>query len=1064
MRFIADLHIHSHYSLATSKQLTPEWIDYWARLKGIGLVATGDFTHRKWTAELREKLVDAGNGLFMLNPAFQKTLPVTLPGNDAMPPRFVLSAEISSIYKKNGKVRKVHSLIYAPGFETIEKIQQSLANIGNIDSDGRPILGFDAADLLKLVKDIDPDVHFIPAHIWTPWFSVLGDKSGFNTIEECFGDLTSEITALETGLSTDVPLNWMCSFLDRFSLVSDSDAHSPDRLGRNANVFDCDFSYHQIFSALKNQDEKLFKGTIDLYPQEGKYHYDGHRKCNICWNPVETLRNRGICSVCGRPVVIGVANRIARISDRTDITERAVKMPFRYIIPLPELLGEITGTSENSKQTKELYVRLLQQLGCEFDILLWHPLGLIEQKAGTVLCEAIRRMRSGEVILHEGYDGEYGAIKVFSENENRYTDFHPQQHAAEMIAPWERPLLRFDLKEYHRLKSLHYELVAEEKKEHQKNGDNPLLTALNDEQRIAVTSGLNSILVIAGPGTGKTAVLTTRIAWLITMDKADPQKILALTFTQKAASEMKKRLAKIPGLQANDLPFTGTFHAFGLFLIKKWLGHTGRKTGFTIIDETEQELVCTGMPGVGKSQVKKILQAISLAKQNFLTPEEVKDVVFSDLFRWYENKLLKYNLFDFDDLIYVPYLSVKNSEAKAEELKTMTGHILVDEFQDLNPMQYLWLKQLINPQVNVFAIGDPDQSVYGFRGANPAFLKTFSDDYPGTSIYRLKTSYRCPERILKASGQVIGHDTANFLKGISKGVKISIVPHTTDQAEAGWIARTISELLGGLDFYRIDSATSPVEADSDINSLSDIAILCRTHSLMDFYAGYLRQKGIPVKMATDRKYVDDRDLKIIMDIFRYVQNNRPAFIRIKLMKWGINPENVPSDNAAGASQLLDKILQLVIPESVENPWVEQLKQVCQSNRFTVTELIEYIQTGGLTGLWEIQPEHINLLTLHASKGLEFKCVFIPACEDTLVPYRHFKGNTDMDEERRLLYVGMTRAEKRLFISHAFRRRYKGQEMQNQRSPFLDAIESELIETLRKQHKRTKDDPRQLSLF
>ena len=340
MKFIGDLHIHSHYSLATSKKLEPEYLEYWGRVKGIKVIGTGDFTHPGWIKELKEKLVPAEDGLFKLKDGYKIEQKGMLPKAPDSEIRFMLTAEISNIYKRGEKTRKIHNVVFAPNFDAVEKIQQSLINIGgNITSDGRPILGLDARDLLEIVMEASEDCFFVPAHIWTPWFSALGDKSGFNSIKECYRDLADHIYAVETGLSTDAPMHWMCSFLDDYTLISNSDAHSPQKLGRNANLFDTDLSYSSICQAIASGDPDKFLGTIDLYPQEGKYHYDGHRKCGIRWNPVETLKHNKICPKCGKPVTIGVMNRVVELSDRTDLEERPNRLPFHSIIPLKEILS-----------------------------------------------------------------------------------------------------------------------------------------------------------------------------------------------------------------------------------------------------------------------------------------------------------------------------------------------------------------------------------------------------------------------------------------------------------------------------------------------------------------------------------------------------------------------------------------------------------------------------------------------------------------------------------------------------------------------------------------------------
>jgi uncharacterized protein (TIGR00375 family) len=352
MRFIGDFHIHSHFSIATSKMLIPEYLEYWALLKGITVVGSGDFTHPGWLQELKLKLEPAEPGLFRLKDEFKLESAKTVHGWKRGV-RFLLTSEISNIYKKNGKVRKVHNLIFSPDFETVEKIQSSLSKLGNIHSDGRPILGLDSKDLLDIALSSSERILFIPAHVWTPWFSVLGAKSGFNSIEECFNDFTEQIHAVETGLSSDPNMNRMCGFLDRFTLISNSDAHSPEKLGREANLFDTELSYDAIVNAIKTGSPEHFLGTVEFFPQEGKYHYDGHRKCRICWNPLETLKNDETCTVCGKKVTVGVMNRVAQLADRDDLQERSGQAPFFSLIPLKELLSEIMGVGQGSKKVSK---------------------------------------------------------------------------------------------------------------------------------------------------------------------------------------------------------------------------------------------------------------------------------------------------------------------------------------------------------------------------------------------------------------------------------------------------------------------------------------------------------------------------------------------------------------------------------------------------------------------------------------------------------------------------------------------------------------------------------------
>lgn len=414
-RLIADLHLHSRFSRATSVDLTPERLDQWAGLKGIDLLGTGDCVHPGWLDELEAKLAPSADGFLRLKPELRLADAPRAAGTAAAT-AFVLTAEIANIYKRDGLVRKVHNLCVLPDFATARRVQARLGRSGNLRADGRPILGLDSRDLFEIVLEASPRSMLIPAHIWTPWFSVLGSKSGFDSIEECYGDLTGEIFAVETGLSSDPPMNRACSFLDRFRLVSFSDAHSPAKLGREATLFTIAPSYDALRAALRSGEG--FDGTIEFFPEEGKYHLDGHRACRIRWNPAETARHGAICPVCGKPVTIGVLHRIAELADRGNPAERPPPAPFRSLTPLSELLAEIMGRkSSASKKIRNEYLRLLGALGPELEILLWSELDAIRAAGGALLAEGVARLRRGEVRLESGYDGEFGRVGVFAPGE-----------------------------------------------------------------------------------------------------------------------------------------------------------------------------------------------------------------------------------------------------------------------------------------------------------------------------------------------------------------------------------------------------------------------------------------------------------------------------------------------------------------------------------------------------------------------------------------------------------------------------------------------------------------------
>ena len=411
MKMIADLHIHSRFSMATSKEGTPENLDFWARKKGISLIGTGDFTHPVWREELKERLVSEGNGLYRLKDAYVKEESRKFPGEGT---RFVVSGEISSIYKKNGKTRKVHNVILLPSLEAADAMAQRLEKIGNIHSDGRPILGLDSHDLLEMMLDVCPEGILIPAHIWTPHFSVLGAKSGFDSVEECFEELAPYIHALETGLSSDPAMNWRISKLDRYQLVSNSDAHSPSKLGREANLLDIDCSYEGLYRAI--QTGEGLEGTVEFFPEEGKYHFDGHRKCGVSLSPVEVERLGGICPVCGKKLTMGVDHRVEQLADRAEGFVKKDGKKYESLVPLPEVISACMGYSTASKKVQGCFEQMIQTLGTEFDILRNVPSEDIKSCAGERIAEGIENVRTGNVKRIPGYDGEYGKIELFDEN------------------------------------------------------------------------------------------------------------------------------------------------------------------------------------------------------------------------------------------------------------------------------------------------------------------------------------------------------------------------------------------------------------------------------------------------------------------------------------------------------------------------------------------------------------------------------------------------------------------------------------------------------------------------
>jgi uncharacterized protein (TIGR00375 family) len=419
MKFIADLHVHSRFSRATSRSLDLEHLYVYAQIKGISVVATGDITHPKWFEEISEKLEPAEPGLYRLKKNIEKKCDEKVPLSSRIEVRFMLNSEISCVYKKMGKTRKNHNLVFLPDMKVAEAFNRKLSRIGKIDSDGRPILGIDARSLLEMLLETSDQTFLVPAHIWTPWFSLLGSKSGFDSLKDCFDDLSCHVFAVETGLSSNPEMNWRVSFLDGLALMSNSDAHSPDKLGREANIFDTEMSYPAMKKALQNKDSKTFLGTYEFYPEEGKYYFDGHRNCSIRFSPEKTLRYGGICPVCGKPLTVGVLHRVEELCDRQAGEKPQNASPYYSRIPLKEIIAEIFKVGSNSQKVMRLYQHAIQVLGSELAILDSTSLSDIESAGIPMLKDAVKRMREGNIHIVPGYDGFFGKIQIFTENEKR---------------------------------------------------------------------------------------------------------------------------------------------------------------------------------------------------------------------------------------------------------------------------------------------------------------------------------------------------------------------------------------------------------------------------------------------------------------------------------------------------------------------------------------------------------------------------------------------------------------------------------------------------------------------
>ena len=414
MKIVADFHIHSRFSRATAHDITIKNLSQWMKKKGVNLLGTGDFTHPMWFKELKENLEPAEEGLYRLKGD----------NDEKNISRFILTTELSCIYSQGGKGRRIHLVILAPSLEVVQKINIALSWQGNLQSDGRPILGLSAIELVKLLFSVSPDIVVIPAHIWTPWFSLFGSMSGFDTVEECFGEWANKIFAIETGLSSDPQMNWRLSQLDNFSITSNSDSHSVPKIAREANVFNTELSYSKIIEAIKSgipanysKDSTQFLYTIEFYPEEGKYHYDGHRLCNVCLSPVEAKRINNICPKCHRPLTIGVMHRVEDLADRPVDYKPSNRPPFKKLVPLLEIIAEVMNSTVAAKKVQDEFERLINIFGDEISILTDISIKDIEAESDYKLAEAIKRVRENKLVISPGFDGEYGKVKIFADDE-----------------------------------------------------------------------------------------------------------------------------------------------------------------------------------------------------------------------------------------------------------------------------------------------------------------------------------------------------------------------------------------------------------------------------------------------------------------------------------------------------------------------------------------------------------------------------------------------------------------------------------------------------------------------
>jgi DNA helicase-2/ATP-dependent DNA helicase PcrA len=1025
MRFYADLHVHSKHSRACSRDLDLEHLAWWAARKGIAVVGTGDFTHPAWLEELRSKLVPAEPGLFRLRAEIEQAVLQRLPAHCRRPVRFLLATEISTIYKSGDRTRKVHHLLYAPDFEAVAKITRQLARIGNLASDGRPILGLDSRDLLEITLESGSGCYLIPAHVWTPWFAALGSQSGFGSIQECYGDLAGNIFAVETGLSSDPAMNWQVSDLDRYRLVSNSDAHSPPMLGREATAFDTELDYFAILQALRSGEG--LGGTVEFFPEEGKYHLDGHRACEVRLEPEQTRELAGRCPKCNKPLTVGVLHRVSTLADHPSGRRPGQAQDYQCLLQLPEILGELLGVGARSKSVEDKAAALVGRFGSELEILTDIPLEEISPAGPPLLAEALNRLRRGEVFREAGYDGVYGTIRLFTPDELA-TATSPMLFDVAPLEP--APLASPILPESPNPESAN--------KSSQPSAALPppssKLDGLDSDQRAAATASDGPLLIVAGPGTGKTRTLTHLLAHRVRNCGVAPSQCLAVTFTRRACREMRERLEVLLPEQAGRVLVT-TFHGLGLRLLRELHDRFGLSKDLRVVDEELRLSLLHDVLERDGGSLGRVAAQLSEAKRvRALSRSAPQDHKLERILARYDAALRQRDLVDLDDLVTLPTTALEDDEPLASEYRQRWPEICVDEYQDIDEAQYRLLRLLCQTDGNIRAIGDPDQAIYGFRGADVGFFLRFREDFPAARVVHLTRNYRSTPTIVRAALQAIAPTTLvpdRILSAVQQNIPDGpAVVHrsATEQEEAATVADHIEGLLGGASFLALDRGESDGRTSLHC-SFSDFAVLYRTDAQSPPVVEALARKGFPCQKRSHEKLTDSPGVRALLEALRE-QKEQDA-------------EELP------VVTRLDQAIR-ALPEPVEAA-VELLHPLALDCGTNLDRFFTELALGEEVDTWDPRAERIALLTLHAAKGLEFPVVFIIGCEDGLLPLRwsgraQDSGPQDEEaEERRLFFVGMTRATTQLVLTSSERRVRSGRPQTCKLSPYLADIDPTLLE-------------------
>ncbi|MCL1816892.1 MAG: UvrD-helicase domain-containing protein, partial [Clostridiales bacterium] len=1046
--FIADLHIHSKYSRATSRDCSPEILSLTAARKGLHLLGTGDFTHPIWRQELREKLLPAEEGLYTL--AKEYKMPGQLPA-DALEPRFIISGEIASIYKHDGKVRKVHNMILLPSLDAANKLSGRLELIGNLHSDGRPILGLSSHDLLEITLEACAKAIFIPAHIWTPHFSLFGAYSGFDDLRECFGDLSGHIHALEMGLSSDPPMNWRLSALDNYTLLSNSDAHSPAKLAREASIFSTELTYSHIAQALREHCGKGFYGNIKFFPEEGKYHYDGHRNCGICFKPAETKAHGGICPVCGGRITVGVLSRVEELADRPEGFKPSTAKSFESLVPLAEVIAASAGFSAISQRGQKIYGELLNNLGTELFVLRQASLSDIENLAGSLVAEGIRRLRAREVTLTPGYDGVFGKISLLNETERQR--ILGQTHLFGGFMAEDKPN-KNQQGQKNTKESVKPTGTAEAIKKKQPSLEKE--TNLNNEQLDAAKSPSPVIAVIAGPGTGKTRTLVSRIVYLLREGGVKPAHITAVTFTNKAALQMRQRLEQeLQNKRMARAVNIGTFHAICLRLLRAKPNHTG----VTLLNEADALLLMADiLLEYGSNEPPRdILRRISLHKNGAGLDGNHGDIP-RGIFEEYQKKLRDYGVLDYDDILL-------EALALASDNNKCFTHLLVDEFQDINRLQYSLLQSWGHKSTSIFVIGDPHQSIYGFRGSAKECFSWFYKDYPTAKLVQLNKNYRSTPQIIACAAAALTGKQDNLLPqmatGQDNGIKVRLLLTYDGATEALSVTKEIKRLVGGLDM--LESGRQPY--GKPLRGFADIAVLYRINRQAALFERFFKAEGIPYTIAGREEYLTDSQVINTLAFFRLLLNHSDQLARRRCQ------QNLGEQRFEELWKKYQPLAHKSKPGSLMKEWLADngqtgcgmandnteislpLEMLAQAAVLydSMTDFLHNLALGSeadvlRSGAGKRERQAVSLMTLHAAKGLEFPVVFLVGAEEGLFPGSQSIGEPEeMEEERRLCYVALTRAMERIYVSHTKQRMLFGKTAANLLSRFIDEIGDDNID-------------------